>query len=268
MKNNCCFIVASMDSRIDLLNRCVDAIKASGYCNADVFLFFQGTHADEIQDKEFFKEILQSPNPRGVFTPRYECIKQFGINYDFSIIIDDDLFMYPDTSYESAMDFLNNNEDAGCVCIGSSNNKRENKIVCFSDSMEYYNICGGLVLPKRSMQIILDYFKDKEADYTEDMFWLLLYVKGYDLWKDYSSNAVHVSNYRTKEQKQKKEFTGYAAMRIEKPYLPILQEYFSDPKLTTYNGLYDRPIRDIKSLKHINANGLREREKNYGTTKT
>lgn len=254
-----CFIVAGMDGRIGALERCVDCIKASKYADSDVYLYYQGTELYKLQDRDFFKYTIVDAQPRGVFTPRYELMKRFSLDYDFTIIIDDDLFMYPDTSYENAMAFLNQVPTAGCVCIGTHFNKRENKMVCVSDNMGYYNIRGGLVLPQNSVKIILDYFNDKEADYSEDTVWLLLYVKGLDLWQDHSSNAIHTSNY-----KEKKKHTGYSMVRLTKPYIPILSEYFNDTELTTENGRWDIPVRNIKSLCHINDKGLAERNRNRG----
>lgn len=257
-----CFIVASSSDRLDALDRCIRCINNNPlYRTTDIFLYYQGANINEIPHKERFRRILYDPNLRGIFTPRYELFK-ITQGYDYVILIDDDLYMYEDTSYESCIAFLKYNPLAGCINIGTQKKRRKNAFVCISDSMGYYNVEGGLVLPQKSVKIILDYFQDKEADYTEDMFWLLLYVKGLDLWQDRSSNANHVMNVKTKS----KEITGYTKMRYEKPYKPILSEWFRDTEITTEGGRF-KPVRGIKSLRHITALGLEERRRNYGKTK-
>ena len=254
-----CFILASSDDRIDILQKCVECIQKSKYASSDVYLYYQGTKIDGFVYHDFFKGIVTSDHLRGVFTPRYVLMKEFGINYDYVIIIDDDLFMYPDTDYDSAMRFLAFMPSAGCCTILTHRGRRRNEMVNVSDSMGYYNVEGGLVFPQRSIKVILDYFKDKEMDYTEDMWWLLLYIKGFDLWRDYSSSAIHTFNY-----KNKGKMTGFSKMRTEKPHLPILSEWF-DSKLS-YEERYGQTLYKIKELKDINKNGRRERMKNYGKT--
>ena len=228
-----------------------------------MFLYYQGHEIDKIEDIAFFKDVIFDEKLRGIFTPRYELFKIVRKRgYDFAILIDDDLFMYPDTSYATAMDWLDFKKDAGAVSIATHFYKCRNEIKNVSDSMGYFNVDGGMVFPIRSINIILDYFKDKEQDYTEDMVWLLLYVKGYDLYYDYHSKAHHQLNAKN----DKKEYTGYAKMRFEKPYNPILSEWFNDTELTTENGRWSKPINNIKCLRYINANGIAERKRNRGKT--
>ena len=122
--------------------------------------------------------------------------------------------------------------------------------------MGYYNVEGGLVFPKRSIRIILDYFKDKEADYTEDVIWLLLYVKGYDLYKCHTSNAIHCCNRKTKNG----AYTGFSKMRLEKPHVPMLAEWFESK--TVFDDRFGHQVYKIKELKDINQDGIAERKRN------
>lgn len=94
-----CFIVAGMDNRIAFLERCIKCFKESRYADCDIYCYFQGGRWSEVQGREVFTEVVIDPNPRGVFTPRYELMKRFGVNYDYVIIIDDDLFILPETDY-------------------------------------------------------------------------------------------------------------------------------------------------------------------------
>lgn len=256
-----CFIVACSDDRNHLLKRFIDSFKKNKlYSNADVFLYYQGQNLPK-EAEDFFKDIVISPILRGVFTPRYELFKRFCMNYEFTILLDDDLFLYPDTSYEKAMAFLDFNENAGCCCISRHIAPLKNEIKCISSKMGYYNVSGGMVFPKRAIKVILDYFKDKEDDYTEDVFWLLLYVKGFDLYQDFSSRAIHLYNQKDKNGNR----TGFNKMRMTKPHKPILSEWF-DSRLV-YQEKYGMKVWQIKELKDINSAGIAERKRNYGKTK-
>lgn len=256
-----CFIVASSDDRINCLIKCAQKIKANQYySNADVYLYYQGTNVNAVKSIGLFRDVVFDDRLRGVFTPRFELLKKYGCKYDFVVIIDDDLYMYTDTTYQTCFDLLNEVETAGCCCIVTHKSKRKILLENVSAKMGYYNVDGGLVLPKRAVRLILDYFSGKEMDYTEDMFWLLLYVKGYDLFRDHSSNAVHICN--TKGDKG--QFTGFSKMRTEQEHLPILSEWF-DAKFG-FEPRYEKCLYKIKELKDINANGIAERRKNYGKT--
>lgn len=258
--NTFCFAVASSDDRIDILDRCVRCIKNNKYySDADIFLYFQGDKSF-LKNKDVYKEVLYCDRLRGIFTPRYELMK-FCADYDFIILIDDDVFLYEDTSYQNCMDFLNFNPKAGCCNICTSKGRLENSIELRSVMGKDYNIMGGIVFPKRAIKIILDYFADKEKDYTEDMFWLLLYVKGFDWYQDKSQKAIHMSSLKNKDN----EYTGYIKMKIEKPYVPILSEYFDDAGYY-FEERVERNLARIKRLNNINENGKRERMRNYGTT--
>ncbi len=249
-----CFILASSDDRLHLLDKCVECAKNSKYADSDFYLYYQGTSPFHYGD--FFKEILWDDRLRGVFTPRYKLLKKFGLRYDYTIIIDDDLFMRPDTSYENSMRFCELEPKAGAVSIIHNKNEVKPEIRCVSGTRQYFNISGGMVLPKRSVKIILDYFKDKEWDYTEDVIWLLLYVKGYDLYKDFSSSSMHMAN----RKGQNKELTGYNKMRVEKPHIPMLEEWFDSKK--EYSETLGREVWKLKEMADINDAGILEREKN------
>ena len=247
-----CFILASSDDRIHLLNQCIDCIKNSRYSDCDFFLYYQGKSRDF--DVDFFSGIVWDDDLRGVFTPRYELMKRFCLRYDYTILIDDDLFMNQDTSYETAMLFCNMEPMAGAVALTHSKPAVKNEIRCVSGTREYFNICGGLVLPQKSIKIILEYFVDKEQDYTEDVFWLLLYVKGLDLYKDYHSYATHIANRKSKNG----ELTGFNKMRIEKPHVPMLSEWFESKKECLANGTSRWKLKDVKD---ITSAGILERNR-------
>lgn len=250
-----CIILAGSDDRIHLLRDCVECLKKSRYNNADTYLFYQGIQHRDDPCMEHFTKIVWDTRLRGVFTPRYELMKRFCLEYDFTILIDDDLFLSPETSFENSMRFCEIEPNAGAVAILHNIKKGlKNEIRCVSGTGQYFNVCGGIVFPRKSIEIILDYFKDKEMDYTEDVVWLLLYVKGYDLYKDFSSASTHVANRKGKN----KALTGYNKMRFEKPHVPMLTEWF-DSKLETVNG---KTIYKLKEMRDINDNGLKERAKN------
>ena len=248
-----CFILASSDDRIYLLNQCVRCAKNSRYANYDFYLYHQG-NGNGIEDPEFFREIVWDDSLRGVFTPRYELMKRFCLQYDYTVLIDDDLFLKPDTSYENAVRFCEIEPRAGAVALTHSKPSVKNEIRCVSGSSEYFNVCGGLVLPQKSIKIILEYFADKEQDYTEDVVWLLLYVKGYDLYKDYTSCSQHTAN-----RKVSGKLSGYNKMRVEKPHVPMLSEWFDSKQ--EFSSVLGKEVWKLKEMTDINENGKKERLK-------
>lgn len=253
----CCIILAGSDDRIHLLRECVECLKKSRYNGVDTYLFYQGVQYKDDPCMKYFTDIMWDSRLRGVFTPRYELMKRFCLEYDFTILIDDDLFMYPDTSYERSMDFCDFQQRAGAVAILHNIKKGlKNEMRCVSGTRQYFNVCGGLVFPKRSIQIILDYFKDKEQDYTEDVVWLLLYVKGYDLYKDFSSSAMHKANRKGKGGM----LTGYNKMRVERPHVPMLTEWFDSKQEMLQDGSV---VWKLKEMTDINQDGIEERKRNY-----
>lgn len=254
-----CFIVASMGDRVHLLNRCINCFLDSENRESDIYLYFQGDNFGDVEHPEAFKAVVIEDQPRGIFTPRYELMKRFGRNYDYVVIIDDDLFVRPDTNYRKAAEFCSKVPYVGCVSLTNWAQSVRNEVSLVSYP-EYFNIDGGLVLPKWSVETILDYFKDKEADYTEDMVWLLLWVKGYDLYKDHRSRAYHAMNSKTKSG----EFTGYSVVRMTKKYKPILSEWFYDADKPSEDdqARFPLPIFGIKSLRYAKPEAFAERRKN------
>lgn len=250
---NFCFILAGSEDRGHHLQRCVSCLKNSKYKDADVFLFWQGSQ--DVPEKDFFKGIIFDTELRGIFTPRYELMKAYSLNYDFTILIDDDCFLYQYTSYDLSMDFLSFEPLAGAVSLGRHFDKVRPEIRMIDYSHEEFNVNGGLVLPRKSVQIILDYFSDKEQDYTEDVFWLLLWIKGYDLYRDFSSKASHTCNQKGKNG----EISGFRKMRYEKPRIPLLPEYVTERY--EFSKMHKRWIYVTPEVKDINEAGRAERNR-------
>lgn len=243
-----CFIVASMDKRIPFLERCIKHYKASKYAGYDIYCYFQGSKWEEVQGREIFKEVVIDPNPRGVFTPRYELMKRFGKDYDYCIIIDDDLYILPETDYDKSIKFIQMAHDRAIISL--TNTKVDGRIEAFPEGI---NIEGGLVLPNSAVRTILEYFKDKEADYTFEYFWLLCYVKGFDVYRDRRSRAQHVP-----VRKVDGEYTGFNYSLVNKPYIPMLTEFFDNPGTHFQHG---RIEPKFLSFRHLNDAGKVERSR-------
>lgn len=105
------------------------------------------------------------------------------------------------------------------------------------------NVEGGLVLPKKAVKEILEYFGDKEKDYTFDYFWLLCYVKGFDLYRDRRSRAQHVP-----VRKVNGEYTGFNYSLVKKPYIPMMLEYFRTPKTIERHGRIEPRFTKVSDL--------------------
>lgn len=238
-----------MDNRKHLMERCIDAYKKSKHSDCDIFCYWQGSHFDDVCGKDIFKGVVIDSKPRGVFTPRYELMKRFSKDYDYTVIIDDDLFMTDETDYLKPIKFLKSINNTGVVCI--SNTKIKNLIETYSGM----NVDGGLVIPQSGVLEILRYFSDKEKDYTFDYFWLLLYVKGYDLFKDWRTRSNHVPS-----RKVNGEFSGFNWHRYNTEYVPMLEEFYSPAMFKNSHGGYGPQFIHISDL---NENGKRERNRCY-----
>lgn len=253
---NVCFIVASMDKRIGFLERCIKCFAESKYAEYDIYCYFQGHLWDSVQGREIFKEVVIDPNPRGVFTPRYELMKRYGKDYDYVIIIDDDLFIQPETDYFGMIDFMRKFRNVGAMCCLNVKAHIKNRVDIVGQN-DCFNVLGGMVFSRAAIQTILDYFADKEKDYTFDCVWLLLWIKGYDLAKDFRSFAVHKT---AGTQKIDGEWTGFNWSRFKMNYVPFMPEYLNEPK-QEYNPKRYGWERGIPSLKDVNEKGLEERGK-------
>lgn len=251
-----CFIVASMDNRIPFLEHCIDCYKASKYAECDIYCYFQGSKWESVHGREVFKEVVIDPNPRGVFTPRYELMKRFGKDYDYLVLIDDDLFIGPEADYFGMINILRSNKRYGAVCC--LNVKRwMSKDVYIVGKNDAFNVMGGMVFPQKSIQIILDYFSDKEADYTFDCVWLLLWVYGYDLVKDCRSYAQHKT---IGTQKVNGDWSGFNWSRVKMPYKPFLTEFLNEP-IVYFSKEKQRYEHRIPAIGDVNKAGLEMRER-------
>lgn len=251
---NVCFIVAGMDKRIPFLNECIEAFRKSRYSDCDIYLYFQGEKFSDIQGSEIFTDIVIDREARGVFTPRYELLKRYGKDYDYVIIIDDDLFIQDETDYYATIRFMQKFKNVGCSCITHSRRAVCNRIEIIKNGREYFNIAGGLILSNQAVREILEYFADKERDYTFDCVWILLWIKGYDLAKDFRSWAKH-----TAARKVNGEWSGFNESRTALKYEPIFVEYLENLKTVFGHGKYEI---DLPTIDNVNASGREERRRN------
>lgn len=250
-----CFVLAGSEDRGHHLDRCIKCFsKNTFYKDADIYLYWQGD-AEKIPHKEKFTNIIVVDKLAGVFMPRYVLFSTYGIKYEYTILIDDDAFMYPDTSYESAINFLESIGNTGICCIGQQYHKRRNEIRLIDYATENYNVSGGLVFPNRCVKILVDFFSETDASVTEDIFWILLYIKGFDLYKDFSSNLIHTCHRPNK----KGEASGYYKWRLEKPHIPLLPQYTNAQLVKDDFG--DRMRWKIPECRDVNEAGLKERTK-------
>lgn len=250
-----CFVLASSEDRAYLLDRCIRCINQNkNYSDAKVYLYWQGDES-KIPYKDRFTQIISAPTLQGIFLPRYTLFKTFGDKYDYTILIDDDMFMYPDTTYEGAIAFLSMIGDNGICNIGRQFDKRRNELRIIDYFREDFNLFGGIVFPKKCIKVLVDFFADTDPKVTEDIFWILLYVKGFDLYRDFSSNLIHTCHRPNK----KGEASGYYKWRIEKPHIPLLPQYTNAHLVKDDFG--DRMRWKIPECRDVNEAGMRERER-------
>lgn len=250
-----CFVLASSENRDYLLRRCVEAINQNElYKNADLYLYWQGDK-EKIPHKERFTDIIIADRLMGIFMPRYQLFKTYGLQYEYTILIDDDMFMYDDTSYENAIAFLGAIDNNGICNIGRQFDKRRNVLKMIDYSKDDFNLFGGIVFPLKCVKIIVDFFKDTDENVTEDIFWILLYIKGFDLYRDFSSNLIHTCHRPAKDGSE----SGYYKWRLEKPHIPLLPQYTIAQLVKDDFG--DRMRWKIPECRNVNAAGLEERAK-------
>lgn len=248
-----CFIVASSEDRAYLLDRCISCfLKNDLYNGADIYLYWQGDK-DKIPYADRFTDIICAPTLQGIFLPRYTLFKSFGLKYDYTILIDDDMFMYQDTSYETALAFLRAINNNGICNIGRQFDKRRDELRMIDYAREDYNLFGGIVFPKKCVQVLVDFFSDTDPKVTEDIFWILLYIKGFDLYRDFSSNLIHTCHRPNK----KGEASGYYKWRLEKPHIPLLPQWTSAHLVRDDFG--DRMRWKIPECRDVNEEGRKER---------
>lgn len=163
--------------------------------------------------------------------------------------------MYPDTSYENAIAFLGAIDNNGICNIGRQFDKRRNQLSMIDYAHEDYNLFGGIVFPQKCIEVLVDFFKDTDPAVTEDIFWILLYIKGFDLYRDYSSNLIHTCHRPAKDGSA----SGYYKWRLEKPHIPLLPQYTISHLVKDDFG--DRMRWKIPECRDVNEAGLKEREK-------
>ena len=248
-----CFILAGSEDRAYLLERCVNCINQNVlYANADLYLYWQGNDS-KIPYRERFADIMSVPTLQGIFVPRYTLFKTYGVRYDYTILIDDDMFMYPDTSYESAMNFLSAINNNGICNIGRQFDRRRNELLMIDYAHEDFNLFGGIVFPLKAVKVLVDFFDGTDPNVTEDIFWILLYIKGFDLYRDYSSNLIHTCHRPAKNG----DASGYYKWRLEKKHIPLLPQW-TIPHLVK-DDFGERMRWKIPECRDVNAEGLAER---------
>lgn len=248
-----CFVLASSEDRAYLLDRCIKCINENRlYSKADVYLYWQGNE-NKIPYKDRFAGIISAPTLQGIFLPRYTLFKTFGVRYDYTILIDDDMFMYPDTSYETAIAFLQAIGNTGICNIGRQFDRRRNELRVIDYAHEDFNLFGGIVFPQRCVQILVDFFEGTDPKVTEDIFWILLYIKGFDLYRDFSSNLIHTCHRPAKNG----DASGYYKWRLEKPHIPLLPQWTEAHLVKDDFG--DRMRWKIPECRDVNEAGLAER---------
>ena len=250
-----CFILAGSEDRAYLLKRSIDCMRENRlYSDADIYLYWQGSK-DKIPYVSRYTGIICADTLQGVFLPRYELFKKFGIMYDYTILIDDDLFMYPDTTYANSIAFLKANDDNGVCILGRQCHKRRNEFRMINYATENYNVEGGMVFPRKCVELIVSYLADRSADVTEDIFWILLYCKGFDLYRDFSSNVIHTCHRPAEDG----SVSGYYKWRLEKPHVPLLPEYTVSKLVKDEFG--DRMRYKVPECRDVNRAGMQERIK-------
>lgn len=189
-----CFILASITGREKLLNAFIEAAKSSKYKDCDFYLYFQNTTGEEPGfDAGFFRGIIWSSERDGCCLPRMRLLEAYP-DYDFWIIVDDDVEFCGGEDYEAIMRFLNKNPTAG-ICIGDYGNNRKNyesRLKKAKRVFEVKNIAfveGGQVISRKIRKLLLEQVPMDKLTY--DAYNITAYVNGYTNYKYYGSVCLH-----------------------------------------------------------------------------
>lgn len=110
-----CFIIASITGRESLLNKFIETAKKSKYKDSDYYLYFQDLDGSAEFDRSFFKNVYISNSRDGVCLSRMYWLHKLS-DYDFYIIIDDDMEFLGKEDFDPMMLFAEHVPNCGLVC--------------------------------------------------------------------------------------------------------------------------------------------------------
>ena len=187
-----CFILASISGREHLLREFIASAKISKYKDCDFYLYFQKTGAEEPDfDRSFFRDIIWSSSRDGVCLPRMRLLEKYP-DYDFWIIVDDDVEFLGLENFEPMMKFLQVTPDAGIVVGTHKNNKKYYEKAVQQKRMEVKNISfieGGAVISRKIRDLLLREIPMERIAY--DGYSIITYVHGYTNYKYFGSVVLH-----------------------------------------------------------------------------
>ena len=172
--------MASVSTRQHLLNNFIDSARKSKYCNAEYYLYYQQISNDPISfDRTFFKCIHYSQQRDGVCLSRMYWLHILD-NYDFYIIVDDDMESLGKEDFETMMNFSAATNDCGLIC-GEYKNRRmffdkavpRNQIVVMN--MQF--IEGGTVIKKSIRDLLIKEIPLKR--FAFDTFCITTFISGF-----------------------------------------------------------------------------------------
>lgn len=218
-----CFIVASVTGREHLLNDFIESVKTSKYRNDDFYLYFQeipGEKSSGDFDKSFFKDIHISHTRDGACLPRMYWLHNLE-EYDFYIIVDDDMEFLGKEDYDTAMAFANETDDCGLCCTNCYRTMRyyESAVpekIFKKDNVQW--IAGGVVIKKSIRNLLV-----KEIDlkpYSYDGFCIVTYIHGYTNYNYMGSVVLHKAGRKN----------GFEYVRKNSgEFVSMFEKYIADP---------------------------------------
>lgn len=231
-----CFIMASVTGREHMLNDFIKSAKASKYADCEYYLYFQdidGAKKTGAVDYSFFADVHTSKTRDGVCLPRMFWLHELD-NYDFYIVIDDDMEFLGKEDYESMMNFAGSIRECGLCC---SDCRRTLKLynefpiekVFKKNNLEW--ISGGAVIKKEVRDLLV-----REIDlkpYTYDAFCLVTYINGYTNYQYQGSCSLHKAGQKD----------GFAYTRKNSDqFVTKFEKYIIDP--FKKNGKLTLPYRE------------------------
>lgn len=228
-----CFILASITGREHLLSAFIESAKRSKYAGADYYLYFQSIDDEKptgLYDKSFFKDIHTSTTRDGVCLSRMYWLHQLN-DYDYYIIVDDDMEFLGKEDYDSVMGFEKDHTECGlCSTLCRRTIAQFEKVQPINEFKvdNVQHIDGGCVFRKDIRDLLV-----REIDlqrYALDSFCIVTFINGYTNYQYYGSVTLHKAGAKQ----------GFIYVRKHKDeFIPKFEKYIIK---TYYDGKLNIPF--------------------------
>lgn len=191
-----CFLSACITGREHLLNKFIESARNSKYSDCDYYLYYQDVDSNGKKaefDQSFFKDVYVSNSRDGACLPRMYWLDKLD-DYDYYIIIDDDMEFLGKENFEPAMAFAGNVESCGVCCTSCCRTKKDYYNSVLKKKFTAQNIqwvAGGQIIKRSVRELLLEEIPMEPLTY--DGFSFVTYLAGYTNYHYWGSVTLHVA---------------------------------------------------------------------------